>query len=837
MGLPLIVIGVSVALAAAASIYALRMAGKQKNTALSPQTLDSFGITQAKEGSVVPLVYGKVRLPGNIIFYGNLESKEIFAEQQSGGSKGFGGGKKSQATGYQYFMDVWQTICLGKCNLLSTYVNNNPQSPDVAETIFNDGTNGLYPDASLVGEYATPLKGVCHVFYRQFNCGENTTQLPTVHFVVERVLTTGVNNENLANGNNPAAIIYDLLKMAGVLDSEIDMTSFNEAADYWYSKGYGLNLIFAEQKLLHEAINTVFSQVDGVFFVNSSGKYAIAAYNPIRTTDFTIPNADLGDFSLRRVSYSQLPNDLRATYVDEDQDFSERVVPFQNDAVIMLEGKINSKSIDLKGFRNTDSASKRLSDIAKYVTYPLAEVNFAVNMKYAAIHPGAIVELSFVPLGVTSAKFRVDSVDLPGVSSLEIKCKATQMAETLFDSNYTELGGSLYEKNVMTPSNYPKYRTEIVLPYTPVYGEEWHTLFFIDREKGYENGFYVETRDGSEPSGPPYLPGADVEGYHTAGFLTTTARRIECTFPVPYLEAGVDPTTYAHYPKLYDHTYTINDSAEGITIFTDGDPLNLTEFPPVDRVGLFTSNRFLYLCHNTSTNLGYQETSYQGEFIAFQNIEAISNPSTGIYSDSSRYHFYKITSFMKGALYTQAKVHELDGLVYPKIGWLFKIGNNILKNAYLGKYRTILPSTLYDVASMADSHPYYPSGKYSVGNYRFRPDWIHGPGRIYAVRSGSTINVRYHPATYTLPGAGHGNPNDVTDSYPFVYEGYLCFKYGANTVDKESPDTEITIMDSNAVTLTVEMSDFKGNFPYISGSLVIGVADGEYVAYTTKNEV
>jgi hypothetical protein len=458
-------------------------------------------------------------------------------------------------------------------------------------------------------------------------------------------------------------------------------------------------------------------------------------------------------------------------------------------------------------------------------------------MKFAAIYPGAIVVLSYDPLGISSAKFRVDSVDLPGVESLEIKCKATQVVETMLDSNYTDLGGSLYERNLMEPSAYPKYRSEILLPYTPIYGTEWHTLFLLDRQKGYENGFYVETREGPPPA-YPYTAGSDVEGYHTSGFLTTSAKRIEVTPPVPYLESGADPTSYKHYPLLYDHTYQINDETEGITIFIDGDTLNLTEFPPVNRVGLFTTNRFLYIFHRLN-DFGYEEPSYQAEFIAFQNIEAISNPSTGSWSDSNRFHFYKITSFMKASLYTQPKTHYAWGIYgnYPKGGWIFKLGNNILKNSYLGLYRTILPSTLYDIASMSTSHPYFPAGKYGVGNYKFFPEYIHNPGRIYALRSGSTINVRYYPATYTLPGAGHGNPDQVTDSYPFVYEGYLCFKYGSTTIEKESPDTEIIITDSNSVTLTVEMSNRKGNFSYISGTLVIGTSDGEYIGYTTKYEV
>ena len=45
---------------------------KPKGTEMKPASLSDFSITQANEGQPIPIVYGRVKIPGNIIYYGCL---------------------------------------------------------------------------------------------------------------------------------------------------------------------------------------------------------------------------------------------------------------------------------------------------------------------------------------------------------------------------------------------------------------------------------------------------------------------------------------------------------------------------------------------------------------------------------------------------------------------------------------------------------------------------------------------------------------------------------------------------------------------------------------------
>ncbi len=833
----LITIGISFVLSAAASAYAFLMAGKQETNTLSPADLDSFGITQAKEGSVVPLIYGRVRVPGNIIYYGNLTCEEITSEPEGG--KGIGGSGGEQVTGYKYKLDIWQTVGLGKLTLIATYVNDEPKTPEASVTLWNDGTTTVSPAAYLAG--ATKLPGVAHIFYGQLYLGDNVTNVPTIHFVIEKTLNTGLPFENLSNGSNPAAIIYDLCTVeAGMPSSKLDYASFAAAATYYNSVGYGLNLVFAEQKNLYDRVNTVLQQVGGTFFENTSGKHALQAQDPSQATVATIATEDFHDFSLQRLSYAQLPNFMRATFKDEAMDYSVRMAgPFVNNAAIQIAGRVIEKPFKLEGFRDLDTANKRLAEIAKYMSYPVASIDYSTNFKFADLAPGGVVETNYAPLGIVSAKFRIDSVDFPGVDSLLLNFKATQLAGSLFDFNYSAFGGSEWVRDPAIPGDYPEHRSEIILPYNPQTFEVPTRLFLVERENDYEVGYSVRARGGQEPT-LPYTAGSDsAGGYWTADTLGSFAKLVNVSVPTDYV---VDPTLYPNYPEIFDHTYTLDSQAEGITLYTFLKHLDLTQWADLSRVELFTRNRFLFI--STFFTDGSAEkakwTHESPELIAFQNIELIANPASGPFV-STDYHFYKITNFMRAALYTNKEVHkyQLQGGVprVPKESWLFSINNNIIKESKCGNYRVILPRTSHNQASEADNHPFFPpSETFAVTQKNvFDPGNICGGGRIHATRSGSTVVVKYYPATYTNEiGAGKGNPDEVVDSVIFNFPGTLYFEHGSTIVEKVSPNVDYSFVDAGAVTLKVYqvLPGRAGNAVY--GELSIGTIDGVYIEYTER---
>ena len=230
MGLEL-AIGVGFFLASAILSYVLYKP-KMKTAGVSASGLDDFSITRATEGSVIPVVFGRVKITGNILWYGNLTAIE--QEAESGGK----GGGSSTTTGYTYYLDCWQSICRGPVRILKIYKDNKEwMSSELNYTwsgIMDDSEDGI--NSSIIANFGNdvnhftlnldffaPMPKVASVSMKQIYC-KNGTTFPTFHFVLESSYTCPYSNP--ANGMNPANAVWYVLTSAGELTSNLDSGSF-----------------------------------------------------------------------------------------------------------------------------------------------------------------------------------------------------------------------------------------------------------------------------------------------------------------------------------------------------------------------------------------------------------------------------------------------------------------------------------------------------------------------------------------------------------------------------------------------------------------------------------
>ena len=263
MGVGLIIAAVTIGATVATTLFA-KGPRSTKGADMAPANLDAFRLTTAEEGTVIPRVFGTVRLPGNLLYYG-ISSEPEYEETTVGGK---GGKKKKQKVlqGYHYRMDVWQGIGMGPLELVGVYQDDRLLTEQggaisCAEQVWNNGTGAFYP--AQAGPYASRLPGVSHIWLRQFYLGFNVSMMPTLHYVVRFCGDIPLEHAILSNGVNPAAIILQLLLDAGASWSSIDKPSFSAAASFWAQKGYGLNIVFSRQKPVRDHIMQVLGAVGG----------------------------------------------------------------------------------------------------------------------------------------------------------------------------------------------------------------------------------------------------------------------------------------------------------------------------------------------------------------------------------------------------------------------------------------------------------------------------------------------------------------------------------------------------------------------------------------------
>lgn len=597
MGIELIVVGASIAIAAALAAYAILSAQKNKPDEMNPASLDSFNVTRAQEGLAVPLIYGRVRTPGNIIWYGDLQTEEIESEPAEGG-KGFmgGGGGESQVTGYKYYLSVWEAISFGQISLIKTYIDDAENTVQAANIIFNDGTTSGYPTNV---PKANKLPGIAHIYYDTWYLGDNSSTVPTVHFVVERILPSTLPNANLATGSNPAAVIYDLLIQGGVSPSLIDLDSFTDAANFFT---LGLNVIFTQQTGVSEAIERILKYVDALLYVAPDGKYALKIEDPSDSFAAELTELEFLEFSLNRKTWGQVPNDFHATFLDESQAFTQRVVVAQNPAGITLAKSRITQSIDLKCYRDLNSASKRLFEIMKRASYPAAEVRIKTTLKYSELLPGDVIRLSHADYGIVAADYRVKEVDAAGLEKNEITLIASQQVETLFDDVYVDGGGSGWAPGDIAPVELTHVRL-FELPYNSITQAMPAFVVLAARENLKETAFTIMTSAVAD-----------------SGFRTVQLFR-------QFSQYG---TLAAEYPAA---TRTIDDEI-GIefTVFQD-DP----QFDTLTRSALFTTNRVAII---------------DDEIIAFQIVTALGGGQ------------FRLSGCIRGVMGTTKATHAIGAAIW-----------------------------------------------------------------------------------------------------------------------------------------------------------------------------
>ena len=776
--------------AAAFAYFAFKGAPEQEH--MKPEGLDAFRVTYNQEGMPIPLFFGLVRLPGNLLWYGNLKTVEV-TDTVEGGKNG--GGDQEVVTGYKYFLDHWQAVCMGPAYVHTIYVDNKVWQDDgvispgtytwyatyyqakatyqptitynpnqTSSRLLTWSTGAIFKNDAVVvamrdqiGEYANRLNSVAFAWWDYFLAGENRTFLPTVHYAVEKYSEVPITNANMSNGTNPAAIIYEILQLAGVGAAEIDLPSFQSAADYWDTKNYGLNMSITQQTTAREAIQNVFNYVDGVLYMNEDDQFVLKAFTESDLSVATITQDEFIEFSFERPSWDDVYSDFRAEYTDKSKDYSKRALRLINSAVRELTGYTRQMSVNLTAFRTVGSASRRLWEIARKQSYPASTIQFTTNMKYSKRNVGDVITVSHSDYGMVDAKFRILSKDMKEVDQNRVSWVAGQFLEGLFLDTYIDAGDPIW----VNPDTFaaPAQFTEFFeLPFNPVTGRALSWLALVQRSN-LETGFLVRYS----------INGSD---YYTQLQATNWSVRF-----------NLDVT----YPATTDDI----DDDIGMILTPDYQEEDL--FLNLSRSDLF---------------LIYQIAVVGDEMMAFQYYQP--HGSTQV----------KIIGIIRGLWNTPVQQHNAGAKV-----WLTKMGNNIVQNLNADAVSLkVLPYFTTDIMT-DDVVPTFPV---TITNKSLVP-WA--VGNIRAVRTGGTsITVTWWPTPQDKVGAGATAAENQDDQEPMEFDGdFVITDTYAEANDTVAGQSKSWVQSSQLQTTFSIQSRRDGNLSPVE-QLVIPSANGTYWA-------
>lgn len=528
---------------------------KPKFESPKPNSLGDFNFPTAQEGRTIPVGWGTFKCEGpNVTWYGDLSVEAIKQKQKTGLFS-----STKVTVGYKYSLGVEHSICFGPIDDFISLSFDDKDVPLVGKTVGADEITFTMDSKTLFGkekeqggvsgfvrvyrgtftqtqnQYMRGVLGkveipayrpICRVVFEHCYLG-NAGNIPPPVFVIRRTpnplgLTLG--RHNLNGDANPANIVFEILtdKTWGMAipPSLIDTADFINVANTLAEEGLGLSMFVDNTQGGKELIAEVMRHIDGVLYQDfATGLYRIALVRDDYDAETALlldeSNIVPGSFEFGRGSWEDTQNTVIVSYVDREQNFTQRTVQVQNLANISARGGIiEAEQYDFLGFSNPEAALKTAARVLKTVSSPLSKVSLRTNRVAYTLRPGSVFRLSWPALGISSVVYRVTEIDYGTVEQPEISITAVEDIFSVSVVAFTSPGPSGWVNPVSGPQ--PLAAQRLVEAPRVFYGDSRMVVTLAARDGGQDLGYLVY----ADPAGgAAYTEIADVPGFTPTGLL------------------------------------------------------------------------------------------------------------------------------------------------------------------------------------------------------------------------------------------------------------------------------------------------------------------------------
>jgi hypothetical protein len=251
---------------------------------------------------------------------------------------------------------------------------------------------------------------------------------------------------------NPAAFAYELhvnrqwgMKRA---PSEIDEGSFLVAAAKLRDEAFGISLAVDDGRAAKEVLREIARHVECVFFRDMrSGLFTMRLVRddyepsalPILTEDDILSVENLSG-----EGYGNLTDEIRLTYTDRAQNYTEGRVYWSNTGVYHAQGRSNSQDLKFPFIHNRALAAKVAAREGRFLSTPLKKIKLRASRAARNLNPGDVFRVQFPELSLEDVIFRVNKVRRGGLLMSEIAIEALQDVFGFADSVYGDGPPSLW---------------------------------------------------------------------------------------------------------------------------------------------------------------------------------------------------------------------------------------------------------------------------------------------------------------------------------------------------------------------------------------------------------
>lgn len=417
------------------------MGGKASTISNSEQRILSLQVQQSSQGLTLPVVYGRARVAGNLIWYGDFTTIETKTTTRQGG-KG-GGGVKQEDISYTYEAAVMMALCEGEIKGIGRIWRDKEKFESLSQLRLNLAKGGdeqptwTHLQQPKHQAQAINYSGTAYIYSPNYELTKSA-QIYSHNFEV--IGKMGYSSS--IPDANPSEIIRDMLTNqnygCGFPAENLGDTSVYGV--YCRAAGIFLSPVYSEQTEAQQNISELLEQTNSAA-VFSQGRLKIVPYGDVKLSgngaayvpnltpvydltddDFIVSGAE-DPLKVERKTNADAYNQIQVEYLDRANDYNIAVAEVKDQANIEQYGLRPKDAVKMHGICDAKVANHVAQLLLQRALYVRNEYEFKLGWKYCLLEPMDLVTLTDEGLGLDKTPVRIIEIEEDEEGVLTVKAE------------------------------------------------------------------------------------------------------------------------------------------------------------------------------------------------------------------------------------------------------------------------------------------------------------------------------------------------------------------------------------------------------------------------------
>ena len=417
------------------------MGGKTSTISNSEQRILSLQVQQSSQGLTLPVVYGRARVAGNLIWYGDFTTIETKTTTRQGG-KG-GGGVKQEDISYTYEAAVMMALCEGEIKGIGRIWRDKEKFESLSQLRLNLAKGGdeqptwTHLQQPKHQAQAINYSGTAYIYSPNY---ELTKSAQIYQHNFEVIGKMGYSSS--IPDANPSEIIRDMLTNqnygCGFPAENLGDTSVYST--YCRAAGIFLSPVYSEQTEAQQNISELLEQTNSAA-VFSQGRLKIVPYGDVKLSgngaayvpnltpvydftddDFIVSGAE-DPLKVERKTNADAYNQIQVEYLDRANDYNIAVAEVKDQANIEQYGLRPKDAVKMHGICDAKVANHVAQLLLQRALYVRNEYEFKLGWKYCLLEPMDLVTLTDEGLGLDKTPVRIIEIEEDEEGVLTVKAE------------------------------------------------------------------------------------------------------------------------------------------------------------------------------------------------------------------------------------------------------------------------------------------------------------------------------------------------------------------------------------------------------------------------------